>query len=180
MSTVDAPQSVSWQDFKAHLLDRVHHWRVYGLPGRWQVLRDLEDLLRFRETVPMEARPPLHRFPKIALATIDDGWGHGLEVIEAAAQAVGAHAVRLGLLCPPEEILEACRRNPPDILGLTVLRADAEPLVAAIVQGLPQRVTVVAGGPVFQWDPDFARRTGVHKVLEDVASFLQWLSLLLP
>ncbi|MEJ5348662.1 MAG: cobalamin-dependent protein [Desulfosoma sp.] len=180
MSLVDPPQSVSWQDFKAHLLDRVHHWRLHRLPGRWNVLRDLEDLQRLLETVPLEARPPLGSFPKIALATIDDGWGNGLEVIAAAAQAVGAQTVRLGLLCTPEEILEACRRDPPDILGLTVLRADAEPLVAAIVQGLPQGVIVAAGGPVFQWDPDFARRTGIHKVFDDVASFLQWLSSLLP
>jgi len=124
--------------------------------------------------------PPPEAFPRLYVATIDDGWGHGLDVIEAAARAVGAHTRRLGLLCSAQSILEPCAQEPPHILGLTVLHADAEPVVSEIVGGLSPTVRVWAGGPVFLWDPDFAQRTGIHDVIDDVGVFLQRLSALLP
>jgi len=124
--------------------------------------------------------PPPETFPQLYVATIDDGWGHGLDVIEAAARAAGARTRRLGLLCSAERILGPCAQEPPHILGLTVLHADSEPVVRQIVGGLSPTVRVWAGGPVFLWDPDFARRTGIHDVIDDVGVFLQRLSALLP
>ncbi|ROR01454.1 cobalamin-dependent protein [Desulfosoma caldarium] len=180
MSTPSEPSVMSWEEFKARVRDRVHHWRVFGLPGRWQVLQELKELQRLQEALGAETRPPLNRFPMIYLATLDDGWGHGLDVIDAAARAVGAPTVRLGLLCSTERIVDACRRNPPHVLGLTILHADTESAVSAVVQGLPSGVTVVAGGPVFRWDPDFAQRTGLDAVIQDVGDFLQWISARLP
>ncbi len=129
--------SRSWQDFKAHLLEAVNRWRRDGLPGRWRLLRDLEELEALRKAIPASQTPPSEIFPLLYLATIDDGWGHGLEVIEAAARAAGARTVRLGLLCSAESILAPCAQKPPHILGLTILHGDSEPVVREIVRGLP-------------------------------------------
>lgn len=172
--------SRSWQDFKAHLLEAVNRWRRDGLPGRWRLLRDLEELEALRKAIPASQTPPSEIFPLLYLATIDDGWGHGLEVIEAAARAAGARTVRLGLLCSAESILAPCAQQPPHILGLTILHGDSEPVVREIVRGLPPTVRIWAGGAVFTWDPDFARRTGIHDIVDDVGVFLQRLSALLP
>lgn len=170
----------SWQDFKTRLLEMTNRWRLDGLPSRWRILRDLEELDGLRKSVPPSGTPPPEAFPLIYLATVDDGWGHGLDVIEAAARAVGARTVRVGLLCSADRILAACTQEPPDILGLTILHADSESLVAEILRALCPSVRVWAGGPVFRWDPDFAQRTGIHNVVEDVGAFLQCVSSILP
>lgn len=180
MSPLSQPSAMSWEAFKALVRERAQHWRVFGLPGRWQVLQELKELQRLQEALGADARPASDRFPILYLATLDDGWGHGLDVIEAAARAVGVRTVRLGLLCSAEHIVDACRRRPPDVLGLTILHAETEPIVSAVVQGLPSGVTVLAGGPVFRWDPNFAQRTGLQAVIQDVGDFLQWLAPRLP
>ncbi len=171
---------MTWEDFKKHALEMTNRWRLGGRPGRWQALRDLEALDDIRRSVTPSSSPPPEAFPLVYMATVDDGWGHGLDVIEAAARAMGARTVRLGLLCSAERIFEACTREPPHILGLTVLHGESEPVVTRIVQGIRPPTRVWAGGPVFRWDPDFARRTGIHDVVEDVGAFLQRLSALLP
>lgn len=172
--------SPSWNDFKARLLETGERWCRDGLPGRWRILRDLHDLAALKEAIPPSRMPPPESFPKLYVATIDDGWGHGLDVIEAAGRAAGAHTTRLGLLCSADRILEACAHQPPHILGLTVLHGDSEPVVREIVRGLSSPVRIWAGGPVFTWDPDFAQRTGIHEVVGDVGVFLQRLSAFLP
>ncbi len=172
--------SLSWQGFKTQLLETVNRWRSDGLPGRWRILRDLEELARLRRAVLPSSMPAPESFPVVYLATIDDGWGHGLDVIDAAARAVGVRTARLGLLCPAERILEACAQDPPHILGLTVLQGGSEAIVAEIARRLHPSVRIWAGGPVFRWDPDFARRLGIHEVVEDVGDFLHRLSAFLP
>lgn len=180
MSTTSRMPAFTWAAFKSLLQQRIHEWRDSGLPGRWRIVQDLQDLERLRRTIPVEAMPPPEAFPLVYLATVDDGWGHGLDVIEAAARAVGARTVRLGLMRSASEILEKCARQAPHILGVTVLHAESESVIASIAQGLPHGVKFVAGGPVFHWDSDFAQRTGIHEVLEDVSVFLQRISELLP
>jgi methylmalonyl-CoA mutase cobalamin-binding subunit len=106
---------------------------------------------------------------------LDDGWGHGLDVIESAARAVGASVRRLGLLMSPEEILASCTTDPPHILGLTVLHNDSEPALTQICRELPSQTTVVAGGTAFSLDPDLGRRAGVHKVMRHAGDFLAFL-----
>lgn len=171
---------MTWEDFKTHALAMTNRWRLGGRLARWRILRDLEALDGLRKSVPPSCTPPPETFPLIYLATVDDGWGHGLDVIEAAARAMGARTVRLGLLCSAERILAACTQEPPHILGLTVLHGESEPEITHIVQGIRPPIRVWAGGPVFRWDPDFARRTGIHDVVDDVGAFLQRLSSLLP
>jgi methylmalonyl-CoA mutase cobalamin-binding subunit len=113
--------------------------------------------------------------PLMVTATIDDGWGHGLAVIEKLAEATGMVIHPLGLLQSPEFIVKACLELSPRLLGLTVLQLDSDDLVADIVRGLPPSTTLVAGGPAFQYDADFARRSGTHVVVKNGAAFLQFL-----
>ncbi len=115
------------------------------------------------------------RPPRMLTATIDDGWGHGLEVIQALAAAVGVRVDFLGLLQTPEAIVIACRREHPDILGLTVLQLDSDDAVGHIVDRLPPQTTLVAGGAAYRYDADFAQRTRTPFVALNGAAFLQFL-----
>ena len=111
--------------------------------------------------------------PTLATVTLDDGLGRGLAVIEAFAKAIGMEIIRLGLLKKPEEIIADCLRYQPDFLGLTVLQFDTEEDLRLISQNLPQQTRIVAGGPVFNSDPDFAQRTETHYTAKNAADFLR-------
>ncbi len=111
----------------------------------------------------------------MATATVDDGLGQGLTVIEVFAEAIGMQIIRLGLMKKPEEIITDCRRYNPDFLGLTVLQFDTEEELLFISQSLPEHIRIVAGGPVFTSDPDFSKRTGTHYAAKNVADFLRFM-----
>lgn len=113
--------------------------------------------------------------PHLVTATLDDGWGHGLEVIEACAKAAGVRITALGLLQPAERIIETCRQFQPDLLGLTVLQFDSEDALSQIAAQLPPQTRLVCGGPPFQIDEELAQRTGVTFVARSVADFLAYL-----
>ncbi len=115
------------------------------------------------------------RAPRMLTATVDDGWGHGLETIQALARAVGVRVDTLGVLQKPEAIVSACRRDPPDLLGLTVLQFDSDDAVRHIVDRLPPQTTLVAGGAAYRYDADFAQRTRTPFVARNGAAFLQFL-----
>lgn len=132
--------------------DQILEWRRQrGIPGIWE-------------------QPPL-----LITATLDDGWGHGLEVIHHFAEAVGLRYMPLGLLKPPETIIEECRKHQPDFLGLTVLQFDSEEALSRIRKEIPSRTRIIAGGPLFRADPDFALRTGVDMAVGNAAGFLKYL-----
>jgi methylmalonyl-CoA mutase cobalamin-binding subunit len=163
-----------WSAFRSEVEDLLAAWRREGLPPRWALLRQLQGLDAHREAI-FRTASSLPAMPTVHLATLDDGWGHGLDVIESAARAVGASVRRLGLLMSPEEILASCTTDPPHILGLTVLHNDSEPALTQICRELPSQTTVVAGGTAFSLDPDLGRRAGVHKVMRHAADFLAFL-----
>jgi methylmalonyl-CoA mutase cobalamin-binding subunit len=108
-------------------------------------------------------------------ATLDDGWGHGLEVIQALAEAAGIRVETLGLLQQPQAIVAACRREMPDLLGLTVLQFDSDDAVRHIVDHLPPTTILVAGGAAYQYDAEFAERTRTPVVARNGAAFLRFL-----
>ena len=115
------------------------------------------------------------RSPRMITATLDDGWGHGLDLIEALAAAVGVTVNRLGLLQAPGTIVDVCRAQKPDLLGLTVLPFASDDALIGLVGALPPQTTLIAGGAAFRCDPGFAARTGAHAVARDGAAFLQFL-----
>ena len=108
-------------------------------------------------------------------ATLDDGLGQGLAVIEKFADAIGIQLVCLGLLQPAATVVDACRDEEPDFLGMTILQFDTEEEVTTIAGQLPKKTRIVAGGPAFTGDPDFADRTGTHYAARNVAAFLRFM-----
>jgi hypothetical protein len=113
--------------------------------------------------------------PCMATATLDDGWGHGLQIIQELAEAVGVRVHPLGICRSPDEVIDACMAHQPDLLGITVLQFDSEEAVRHIVTHLPPVTTLVAGGPAYRYDPDFAARTGTHFSAADGRDFLRFL-----
>lgn len=135
-----------------------------------KIARELTDWRRARGMAGLWDDPPL-----MVTATVDDGWGHGLEIIERLAASVGLRVRPLGLLRPAAYIVSECRRLKPDLLGLTVLQFDSDAAVAAVTRGLPSETRLVAGGAAYQYDPDFAKRTGTHVVASNGRAFLSFL-----
>ena len=153
--------------------DVLQKWRLKGKPTREDYLagaRALESLRRPSPNRGLWPKPPL-----MVTATLDDGWGHGLDVIEALAAAVGVAVRRLGVLQRPAAILAACREQQADLLGLTVLQFDSDDDLIEVTHGLPPETTLVAGGAAFIYDPEFAARTGTLYVARDGAAFLDFL-----
>ena len=113
--------------------------------------------------------------PLMITATLDDGLGHGMEVIRMFSETAGLEIIDLGLLVTPEKIITACEKFKPDLLGLTVLQFDSEEHILMISKNLPPKTKIIAGGPVFMADSEFARRTGVHFTAKNVAYFIRFL-----
>jgi len=108
-------------------------------------------------------------------ATLDDGLGQGLEIIRMFSEAAGLEIIELGLLVTPEKIITACKKNKPDLLGLTVLQFDSEEDILMLSRNLTPKTKIIAGGPVFTADREFARRAGIHFVARNVAYFIRFL-----
>jgi len=148
-------------------------WRLKGKPTREDYLAGAQVLESLRRKSPsggLWTKPPL-----MITATLDDGWGHGLEIIETLAAAVGVAMHPLGVLQRPAAILAACREKQADLLGLTVLQFDSDDDLTEVTRGLPPETTLIAGGAAFIHDPEFAARTGTPHVARDGAAFLDFL-----
>ncbi len=113
--------------------------------------------------------------PLLITATLDDGWGHGIQLIQHFADAAGVKVISLGLLQDVETIVAACQTQKPNLLGLTVLQFDTEEQLSHISRTKPKYTQIVAGGPVFSADPDLAKRTGVDFVAGNAADFWRFL-----
>ncbi len=142
-------------------------------PSRQTLLETAAAVDRFRRDrniVGLWPCPPL-----MATATLDDGFGHGLEIIHRFAEAAGLHLLPLGTMLTAQAIIAACRQHRPDLLGLTVLQFDTEAPLIEVRSGIPAATRIVAGGPVFAADPDLAARTGIDFVARDAAAFWEYL-----
>jgi hypothetical protein len=159
------------------LTDRLHtllaQWRTAGLPSREALLAAADELIEWKASRGLRGLWALD--PLLLTATLDDGWGFGLQVIERWAQVSGLKTHFLGLLRPPEAIIEACRHYQPEFIGLTVLQFDSEAALAQIRRVLPDRIKIIAGGAALKYDPGMAARTGIDCAAEDVSVFLEYL-----
>jgi methylmalonyl-CoA mutase cobalamin-binding subunit len=163
----------AYNAFRAAVGSLVSQWIEKGLPSRQgldEAAGNLEDM-RGRLHVNGLWEDP----PSMVTATLDDGLGQGLAVIEKFAIAVGIRLISLGLMQNPEAIIDACQSHRPEYLGLTLLQFDSEDDLIRIAKNLPLKTRIVAGGPVFAGDPDFADRTGTHYAAKNVAYFLRYL-----
>ena len=148
-------------------------WLSSGLPSRQEVDQAADRLLRLRDQLNIQGI--WKSSPVMVTATLDDGVGQGLTVIEKYAAAIGIRMVSLGLMQTPETIIAACQEYQPDYLGMTVLQFDSEDDLITIAEQLPPRTRIVAGGPVFSGDPEFAVRTRTHYAAKNVADFLRFM-----
>jgi methylmalonyl-CoA mutase cobalamin-binding subunit len=164
-------------DYKKQLrvkLDELSRkWQSKGLPSRSALEKAAGDLHDWRVKTGSSGLwdiPPL-----MITATLDDGLGHGLEVIRMFSEVAGLEIIDLGLLVAPEKIITACKKNKPDLLGLTILQFDSEENILMINRNLPSKTKIIAGGPVFKVDHEFARRTGLRFAAKNVADFIRFL-----
>ena len=156
---------------RARIEALLNHWRD-NPPTREGYLEAAAKLTAGRRS---GLKPLWPRSPHMVTATLDDGWGHGLDIIHALAEAVGVRVEPLGLLLTPYAVVAACRQHRPDLLGLTVLQFDSDDAVRHILGQLPCDTTLIAGGAAYQFDPDFAQRTQTPFVARNGAAFLQFL-----
>lgn len=160
-------------EFDRCIAETLTRLQAGGKPSRNALLDAASELLGIRQSKNLPGLWPVA--PLMVTATIDDGFGHGLEVIRRFAEAVGLQTHPLGLLQKPEAIIAACNELMPAILGLTVLQFDSEEMLARIRDGIPARTQMICGGPVFQADPELAERAGVDHVAKDAVRFLDLL-----
>jgi methylmalonyl-CoA mutase cobalamin-binding subunit len=145
-------------------------WIAHGVPSRETVLSTARFLAAFKQ------QPTVGRLwsaaPRMLTATLDDGIGQGLDIINTFARIMDIEVIPLGLLQKPEAITAACHDYAPDFLGLTVLQLDSEDDLAQIGRNLPAGTRLIAGGPAFRLDHDLASRCGVHATAASVAHFI--------
>ena len=150
-----------------------NQWLADGLPPRQALYEAADELDRLREQLGVGGM--WDKAPSMVTSTLDDGLGQGIAVIERFARTIGIRTVSLGLMQSSEAIIDTCRRHQPTFLGLTILQFDSEDDLSAIAKRLPQHTRIVAGGPVFEGDSDFASRTGTHFAAKNVAAFLRYM-----
>lgn len=165
-------------NFRADFAHAVQELQTGGKPSREALMTAARSLSEKR--IQSHSRGLWQSPPRMALATLDDGWGHGLEVIRAWAEAAGMEVRHLGLMIPPEDVINACREWRPNVLGMTVLQFDTEEAMRQIRRGIPPSTQIVAGGPLFRADPELAERAGIDGVAADAAAFGEFLLALDP
>jgi len=149
----------------------LQRWKAEGVPPRWTLLKEADDLEERRQALGAQG---LWSFsPVLLTATLDDGWGHGLEVIHRFAEVLGVRIIPLGTLQTPQAIVDRCYEHLPDLVGLTVLQMDSEEGLAFVARHLPPSTRLMAGGPPFAIDPELASRTGVHCAARHAGDFLE-------
>jgi len=155
------------------VFEMLQDWSRQGKPTREDYLEGARKLEALRRQSEWGGLWP--KSPSMVTATLDDGWGHGLDIIEALAASVGVEVHSLGVLQSPATIVKACRDRQPDLLGLTVLQFDSDEALIQITRALPPVTTLIAGGAAYLYDPEFAERTGTHAVALDGRAFVQFL-----
>ena len=154
-------------------MDLLVHWKKTGFPSRSGLVSEANELMEWKKKNNIKGiweEPPL-----MVTATLDDTFGHGLQVINLYAEVTGIRINPIGLLQTSKQIVKTCCEVEADFLGLTVLQFDTEEALAEICRNLPPKTKVVVGGPIFKADPCLARRAGVHYVAKNVASFIEYI-----
>ena len=148
------------------------NWINEGMPTNEGVARAAGELEQWKHKGQIQGlwKKP----PHMITATLDDGLGHGLALIERFAEILGLSVNRMGLLQNPQDILTLCRRENPDFLGLTVLQLDSDDDLECVGRRLPASTCLIAGGAAFKVDPDLAVRCRVDFVAKNVAYFIRF------
>ena len=161
------------QQLRDRLDELRQKWCRQGLPSRQQLEKIYDKMSAWKKDRNI---PGLwQQAPRLLTATVDDGMGLGLDIIERFADLAGMAVDRLGLLQTKEALVAACRARQPEFLGLTVLRLDCEDDLAHIGRNIPSSTHFIAGGPVFKYDPELAKRCNITFVAGHVGHFIDYL-----
>lgn len=148
-------------------------WEARGLFSRNRVMSTGRQLVRWKQQHDISGL--WHKAPVLVTATLDDGLGMGLDLIELYAAVAGMRVERLGLLMDSDTLVQQCQASRPDFLGLTVLREDAmELLDTQIAPAVLPETTILAGGPAFKLLPLKERREKPYVILPDLTAFVRY------
>ena len=164
---------MSESDFKKKIIAVIGKLRKTRRPSRNAFVDAAKNLSEWKQR--NDCSGLWHEPPLMATATLDDGFGHGLEIIHLYAEAAGLKLLRLGLMLSPDDIIAKCLEHHPSILGLTMLQFDTETSIKQIRDGIRSDTQIVAGGPLFAADPGLAKRSGIDVVTKDAAAFMEYL-----
>ena len=159
--------------FRDKLTKICRKWMLEGLPSRQALDHTATELIRWKEAHLVKGLRPRPR--SMVTATLDDGLGQGIQIIEQYARIAGIQIHSMGLLQQPDVIVQQCRRLKPDLLGLTILQLDSDEDLCRVGHNLPSQTRLIAGGPVFTFDPDMALRCKVDYVAADLSYFMDYL-----
>lgn len=159
--------------FKDKLGQISRHWISTGLPSHQALESTAIELEKWKQKRAVHGLWP--DTPLMLTATLDDGIGQGLSIIERYADLAGFEVQRIGLLQYPGFIVEKCHILQPALLGLTVLQLDSDDSLAEVGRNRPPQTTIIAGGPAFKFDPGMGKRCQVDYVAPNVAYFLDYL-----
>ena len=148
-------------------------WISEGLPSREALESTADELDQWKKEHAVLGLWP--DAPLMLTATLDDGIGQGISLIERFATLAGMVVERIGLLQYPGFILEKCHILQPAMLGLTVLQLDSDDSLAEVGLNRPSQTSIVAGGPAFKFDPEMGKRCGIDYIAPNVAYFLDYL-----
>ncbi|MFO8086144.1 MAG: hypothetical protein R6U27_17690 [Desulfobacterales bacterium] len=158
------------QLLRDRLVTMLSEWKNSGIPTRHGFQIAAEETVKWKKKNNISGL--WENPPSLVTATIDDGWGHGLQLIHLWAKAAGMKVYSMGLLKTPQEIINKCRQIQPDFLGMTVLQFDTEDDLILITRNLPSKTYCIVGGPIFSADPELAGRAGINEVAKNAADFL--------
>jgi methanogenic corrinoid protein MtbC1 len=113
--------------------------------------------------------------PTMITATLEDGVGQGLKMIRLFSVIAGIEIVPLGLMQTEEVIIEACTKQQPDFLGMTILQFDSEERLNHIIDHIPKEIQVVVGGPAFKLIDKEELLKKNYIVLNTVGAYLNYL-----
>ncbi len=153
-------------------------WQVSGLPARATLDETARSLMSWRHDRGIDGL--WQRPPRMLGVTMDDGWGHGIQLILRYAAAMGLETGFIGLLQTWQQIVPACEAFRADYLGITVLQFDTLGSLIELRHHLPRSIKIIAGGPVFRIDPQFQDQAGIDHVAKDAAGFIRLLMDIAP
>lgn len=144
----------------------IHRWSREGIPPRWTLVEDLKKLIQLKKSLDVSSVMPVPF--RLITATLDDGWGLGIEIIHHACDVLGIHYIFLGLMKSANEIAQACESENPDAVGVTVLQDDTVEELLLLRRLLPVQTELFAGGPGIR---EFKPPAGVL-ILNNIIDFM--------
>lgn len=140
-----------------------------GIPPRWTLVEELKKLVELRQTLGVSSITPAPF--RLLTATLDDGWGLGIEIIHHACDVLGVHYTFLGLMKSAQDITRSCEIEKPDAVGVTVLQEDTIEELLLLRRLITAETQIFAGGFGIR---NLTPVAGIT-VFKDIVSFMSYL-----